>query len=263
MITHKNISIFFVCLLLVLLFLKLYTPISWIWFIVIVLLWLGINAVGSARISSDYHVKAFCNNPLETEKKIALTFDDGPGLYTLEVLALLKKYNAKATFFCIGKNIESHPEIVKQIIEEGHLVGNHSYSHSKFFDFFNAVVITKELQKTDSLLEKFTPGKIKFFRPPYGVTTPSIRRALKITGHQVIGWNIRSLDGGTKDQDLIFNRIIKRISPGGIVLLHDTAAHSVLVLERFLQFLQQNNYKVISTEELLNLKAYESVMNAT
>ncbi|TEB41353.1 polysaccharide deacetylase family protein, partial [Flavobacterium circumlabens] len=149
------------------------------------------------RISSDYHVKAFCSNPSEKEKKIALTFDDGPGPFTVEVLELLKKYNANATFFCIGKNIENHPEIVKQIIEEGHLVGNHSYSHSKFFDFYNAAAITKELQKTDSLLEKFTPGKVKFFRPPYGVTTPSIRRALKITGHQVIGWNIRSLDGGT------------------------------------------------------------------
>ncbi|MEP6929735.1 MAG: polysaccharide deacetylase family protein [Flavobacterium sp.] len=237
---------------------KLYTAISFWWFFVFILIWLGINAFNSARISSDYHVKAFCNNPLETGKKIAITFDDGPGLYTLEVLALLKKYNAKATFFCIGKNIEAHPEILKQVLAEGHLIGNHSYSHSPFFDLYNAKKIAEEIQKTDLLLEKFTSKKINFFRPPYGVTTPSIRRALKITGHTVIGWNIRSLDGGTKDQNLIFNRIIKRISPGGIVLLHDTASHSVLVLEQFLQFLQQNNYTVISTEELLNLKAYEN-----
>jgi peptidoglycan/xylan/chitin deacetylase (PgdA/CDA1 family) len=228
-----------------------------IWcFFAVILIWLGINAFGSARISSNYHVKAFCSNPLETQKKIALTFDDGPTELTLEVLALLKKYNAKATFFCIGKNIEKHPEIIKQIIEEGHLVGNHSYSHSKFFDFYNADKITDELQKTDELLEKFTKKKINFFRPPYGVTTPSIKRALNITGHKTIGWNIRSLDGGTKNQDLIFNRLIKHISPGGIVLLHDTGKHSVLVLEQFLQFLQQNSYEVISIEELLNLKAY-------
>jgi peptidoglycan/xylan/chitin deacetylase (PgdA/CDA1 family) len=228
-----------------------------IWcFFAVILIWLGINAFGSARISSNYHVKAFCNNPSEREKKIALTFDDGPSEFTLEVLALLKKYNAKATFFCIGKNIEKHPEIVKQIIDAGHLLGNHSYSHSKFFDFYNAKQIREEIQKTDALLEKFTSKKINFFRPPYGVTTPSIRRALQRTGHKVIGWNIRSLDGGTKNQELIFNRITKRVSPGGIVLLHDTALHSVLVLEQFLQFLQQNNYEVISIEELLNLKAY-------
>ena len=136
------------------------------------------------------------------------------------------------------------------------MVGNHSYSHSPFFDFYNAKKITGEIQKTDALLEKYTFKKINFFRPPYGVTTPSIRRALEKTNHKVIGWNIRSLDGGTKNQELIFNRIIKRISPGGIVLLHDTGTHSVLVLEQFLQFLQQNNYQVVSIEELLNLNAY-------
>ncbi|WP_343618334.1 polysaccharide deacetylase family protein [Flavobacterium sp.] len=226
------------------------------WFLGIILLWIGINAVGSSLISSNYHVKAYCNNSSETEKKIAITFDDGPSVYTLEVLQLLKKYNAKATFFCIGKNIETHPEILKQIIDDGHLVGNHSYSHSKFFDFYNQDKIRKEIIKTDQLLEQFTRGKINFFRPPYGVTTPSIRRALKVSGHKTIGWNIRSLDGGTKNQELILNRIIKRVSPGGIVLLHDTGAHSVLVLEQFLQFLQQNNYQVVSIEELLNLKAY-------
>ncbi|MEO8255505.1 MAG: polysaccharide deacetylase family protein [Flavobacterium sp.] len=257
MITHRNISLFFIFLLLLLVLLNFYTAINLLWFIAIVLIWLGINAFGSARISSNYHVKSFCNNPLETEKKIAITFDDGPSKFTLEILALLKKYDVKATFFCIGKNIEAHPEILKQIIANGHLVGNHSYNHSPFFDFYNAKKIKTEIQKTDDLLEKFTSKKINFFRPPYGVTTPSIRRALKTTGHKVIGWNIRSLDGGTKNQSLIFNRIIKRVSPGGIVLLHDTASHSVLVLEQFLQFLQQNNYEVISIEELLNLKAYE------
>jgi peptidoglycan/xylan/chitin deacetylase (PgdA/CDA1 family) len=256
MITHKNISLFFIFLLLLLILLNFYIAIDSLWFLGIILIWLATNAIGSSRISSNYHVKAYCHNPLETDKKIALTFDDGPTVFTVEILALLKKYNAKATFFCIGKNIEAHPEIITQLIAEGHLVGNHSYAHSCFFDFYNAKQITEEIQKTDLLLEKFTSKKINFFRPPYGVTTPSIRRALKRTGHKVIGWNIRSLDGGTKNQNLIFNRLIKGLSPGGIVLLHDTGSHSVLVLEQFLQFLQHNNYNVISTEELLNLKAY-------
>ncbi|KRD11307.1 polysaccharide deacetylase [Flavobacterium sp. Root901] len=256
MITHKKVTIFFISLLLFLFLLKADKGINELWFLVVALPFLAITIYGTARISSNYIVKAFCNNPLEKEKKIALTFDDGPSVYTLEVLELLKKYNAKATFFCIGKNIETHPEILQKVIDEGHLVGNHSYSHSKFFDFYTEPTIRKELQKTDKLLEKFTSKKINFFRPPYGVTTPSIGRALKITGHKTIGWNIRSLDGGTTNVELILNRIKKRVSPGGIVLLHDTGSHSVLVLEQFLQFLQQNNYEVISIEELLNLKAY-------
>ena len=130
MITHKNISLFFIILLVLLVVLNLYNPINWLWFPGLILIWLGINAIGSARISSNYHVKAYCSNPSENQKKIALTFDDGPSEFTLEVLNLLKKHNANATFFCIGKNIEAHPEIVKQIIAEGHLVGNHYYSHS-------------------------------------------------------------------------------------------------------------------------------------
>lgn len=257
MITQKKVAIFFISLLLFLFLLKADKGINELWFLIVALPFLVINIYGTARISSNYIVKAYCNNPSERDKKIALTFDDGPSEYTLEVLELLKKYNAKATFFCIGKNIETHPEILQRIIDEGHLVGNHSYSHSKFFDFYNASTIIKELQKTDALLEKFTSKKINFFRPPYGVTTPAIGRALKVTNHKVIGWNIRSLDGGTKNQDFILNRIKKRVSPGGIVLLHDTAPHSVLVLEQFLQFLKHNNYEVISIEELLNLKAYE------
>lgn len=256
MITHRKTTIFFISLLLLLFILKADKGIDELWFLIVPFPFIAISIYGSFRISSNYHVKAFCNNPSETEKKIALTFDDGPSVFTLEVLDLLKKYNAKATFFCIGKNIEAHPEILQRIIEEGHLVGNHSYSHSKFFDFYTYPAIIEELQKTDKLLEKFTSKKINFFRPPYGVTTPSIRRALKFTKHKVIGWNIRSLDGGTKNQELILNRIKKRVSPGGIVLLHDTGSHSVSVLEQFLQFLQQNKYEVISVEELLNLKAY-------
>lgn len=257
MITHKKTTVFFIILLLLLFLTKQYIAIHFLWFLVIGIIWLSIVAINSARINSNFHVRAYCNNPSITEKKIALTFDDGPSKITLEILALLKKYDIKATFFCIGKNIEKHPEIIERILFEGHQVGNHSYSHSHFFDFYNANKILEEIKKTDTLLEKFTSRKIQFFRPPYGVTTPSIRRALQISGHKVIGWNIRSLDGGIKDPKIIYNRIIKRVSPGGIVLLHDTAKHSVLVLEQFLQFLQQNNYNVISVEKLLNLKAYE------
>lgn len=226
------------------------------YFIAVILLWFLIVLWGSFVVSSNYHINALCGNPLEKEKIIALTFDDGPNENTLQVLDLLKKYDAKAAFFCIGKNIEKHPGIVQRTIAEGHTVGNHSYSHSHFFDFFRKKKLIEELEKTDALLEKFTAKKINLFRPPYGVTNPSIRRALEITNHKVIGWNIRSLDGVVKDEKVLYDRIVKRVAPGGIVLLHDTSQHSVNVLEQLLQFLQKNNYTVVSLEQLLNIKAY-------
>lgn len=257
MITHKKVSVFFFTILVLFIFLY-YTHFLPFWTILLFLfVWILVIIVGSFSIQSNYHVAAFCENVAITEKKIALTFDDGPNEFTLEVLELLKKYNVKATFFCIGKNIEKHPEIIKQIINDGHLIGNHSYNHSNFFDFYTTEKIQTEIQKTNTLIFELTGKKMLFFRPPYGVTTPSIAKALKKTKHHVIGWNIRSLDGTLKNENKIYNRIIKRLSPGGIVLLHDTSKHSVRVLEQFLQFLQNNKYTVISTEELLNLKPYE------
>jgi peptidoglycan/xylan/chitin deacetylase (PgdA/CDA1 family) len=220
-------------------------------------LWFLVVLVGSSFISLNYHINAYCNNPLETEKKIAITFDDGPHEMTTLILDILKKYNAKATFFCIGKNIEKHPDILKKIVEEGHLVGNHSYSHSGFFDFYRKKRVIVEIEKTDTLIESVLGTKTTLFRPPYGVTNPSIRRALEVTKHKTIGWNIRSLDGIIKNEKFIINRIIKRIAPGGIVLLHDTSIETVHVLEQILQFLQNNNYTVVSLEQLLKIKGYE------
>ncbi|MGK4568428.1 polysaccharide deacetylase family protein [Flavobacterium sp. 3HN19-14] len=169
----------------------------------------------------------------------------------------MQKYKAKAAFFCIGKNIEKHPEILRRIYAEGHIIGNHSYSHSHFFDFFRKGRVKSELENTDAIIQKIINKKPKFFRPPYGVTNPSISRALKFTKHLVIGWNIRSLDGAVKHENIIFNRIVKRISPGGIVLLHDTTLPTVQVLERLLLLLEEKKYEVVSLEQLLDIKAYE------
>lgn len=231
-------------------------PVKGWWFLIVFGFRFVILIYGSSLISSNFHVKAYCSNPLEDNKIIALTFDDGPNENTLSVLDILKKNNVKATFFCIGKNIDKHPGILKRIIEEGHIVGNHSYSHSDFFDFYRKNRVIEEIRKTDDIIESISGKKVQLFRPPYGVTNPSIRRALEVTKHKVIGWNIRSLDGILKDEKIIFTRIINRIKPGAIVLLHDTS-HTVTILERLMLHLEENKYKVVSIEELLNIKAYE------
>lgn len=203
-------------------------------------------------------MKAYCNNPSETEKKIALTFDDGPTEHTLKILDILKRYDVKATFFCIGKNISENPEILKKIVDDGHTVANHTFSHSPLFDFFRKNHVIEELKATNVLIEKITGKKVQFFRPPYGVTNPSIRRALEMTKHKVIGWNIRSMDGISKNSKAIFNRILKHISPGSIVLLHDTREQTATVLEQLLQTLREKKYEVVSVEQLLDIKAYEN-----
>ncbi|WP_255314655.1 polysaccharide deacetylase family protein [Flavobacterium noncentrifugens] len=230
-----------------------------IWYFAIAgLLWFLVVLTGSSYIGSNYHVKTYCSNPDEKERKIALTFDDGPNENTLEILKVLEKHQVKAAFFCIGKNIAAHPEILKKIVAGGHVVANHSYSHSHFIDFYRKDRMIRELTATDAIIEKLTGKKVQFFRPPYGVTNPSIRRALEITKHKTIGWNIRSLDGIISNKKIILNRIVKRISPGAIVLLHDTKRETVDVLEQLLLIAAKKKYEIVSIEQLLNLNAYEN-----
>ena len=229
----------------------------WI-FVAILFVWLLTNVVGSSFIQLDYHVNAYCSNPSELQKKVALTFDDGPNENTLQILKILKNNNTTAAFFCIGRNIEKHPEILRQIVADGHIVGNHSYSHSHFFDFYRTDRIVQELKETDNLILEITGKRPCFFRPPYGVTNPSIRRALIVTKHLVIGWNIRSMDGVSQNGNAIFNRIVQRLSPGSVVLLHDTRPETARVLEQLLLTVAEKKYEVVSIEQLLDLKAYEN-----
>lgn len=257
MLNYQKTNFFLLAIILVLLAINFFVPVQWWWFLLVFGIRFVILFIGSFFISSNFHIKGYCGNPLENKKIISLTFDDGPNENTLLILDILKKKNVKATFFCIGKNIEKHPEILKRIMEEGHIVGNHSYSHSSFFDFYRKNRVIEEIRKTDALVESISGKKVQLFRPPYGVTNPSIRRALEVTKHKVIGWNIRSLDGILKDEKIIFARIKKRIAPGGIVLLHDTY-HTPSILERLMLYLEENEYKVVSIEALLNIKAYEN-----
>jgi len=258
MLKHRLTALFFLTVIFLLALWGLFAAMSFWYFAIAGLLWFLVVLTGSSYIGSNYHVKTYCSNPDEKEKKIALTFDDGPNENTLEILKVLGKYQAKAAFFCIGKNIEAHPEILKKIVADGHIVANHSYSHSHFIDFYRKDKMVSELEETDAMIEKLTGKKVQFFRPPYGVTNPSIRRALEVTKHKVIGWNIRSLDGIISNKKIILNRIVKRIAPGAIVLLHDTKPETVNVLEQLLVIVAEKKYEIVSIEQLLNLNAYEN-----
>lgn len=257
LITHKvNIALLFTLLALfgALAFLG---HVSWWWLVLPPVLWFIIAAIGSGLIWTGYHVKTLCCHPAEKKKIVAITFDDGPTPHTEKVLELLDKYNAKGTFFCIGRQIEAHPEILKKVLDKGHAVGNHTYSHLPTLGFANRQTWLQELDATNNLIYKHTGLRAKLFRPPYGVTTPNLAGALKATGHDVIGWNVRSLDAVKTDEQEIFNRIKTRLKPGCIILLHDTSQKSVNVLEQLLVLLRKHNYETVTADQLLNIPAYE------
>ena len=171
-------------------------------------------------------------------------------------MEILERYNAKATFFCIGKNIESHPEIFNSILKKGHTVGNHTFSHSNSFGFFKTDKVLSELQKTNTLVKEKTGKDMLLYRPAFGVTNPRIKKAIKRLELQSVGWNIRSLDTTNRNSKTVLNRITKNLKKGDVVLLHDTSSKSVDVLEQLLLFLQQKKIESVTIDSLFKIKPY-------
>lgn len=152
-----------------------------------------------------------------TEKELYLTFDDGPTPeVTSGVLALLAKYNAKATFFCLGKNVEANPTLFNDILYQGHSVGNHTYNHVKGINT-NTNEYMADVAKAAPYI------KSNLFRPPYGQVKRSQVKALTNLGYKVVFWNVLSGDFDPNlNSNKALNQCIKRSKPGSILVFHDS-----------------------------------------
>jgi len=208
---------------------------------------------GSFDIQLGYFVNSFIHKRTKI-KEVALTFDDGPTEFTPKFLDLLKENNVKATFFCIGKQIEKYPEIFQRIISEGHTIGNHTYSHSKNTGFLSTSKMIEEIEKCDEVMLKIGNVKTNLYRPPFGVTNPNIAKAIKKTKKNSIGWNVRSLDTVIIDEKKILRRVTKDLKKGSIVLLHDTSEKTYQVLVELLLFLEREKYSTFTVDSLIKLK---------
>ncbi|HSZ25658.1 MAG TPA: polysaccharide deacetylase family protein [Cytophagaceae bacterium] len=232
-------------------------PFSWLYLLLLPFLYILILSYGSAFIESGFFIKSICR--LDTnEKIIALTFDDGPDpINTPLILDILNKNSLHATFFVIGKKIKENESLLKRIKSEGHIIANHSFSHSYFFDFYPTKKVIADLERSSVLIKNSIGVTPKLFRPPYGVTNPNIARAVSQLHLISIGWNIRSLDTVIKNSDKLYKRIVQRIKPGSIILLHDTGAHTLETLKSVILFAQKNNYKIVRLNEMLSINPYE------
>ncbi|WP_303316734.1 polysaccharide deacetylase family protein [Flavivirga abyssicola] len=254
MINYKSVNIITIIALLVLIF----TGNFFKWYVsILAIVWFLVTVAGSFFIKWNYHLKSLHHNKTIKENKIAITFDDGPHPeFTPKVLELLKKHDAKATFFCIGKHIEAYPNLFREIIKQGHTVGNHTYTHANNFGFFKTKNVIRELQKTNNIVKNIMGFTMQLFRPAFGVTNPRIKRAIKETQLQSIGWNVRSLDTTSRTPERIFKRVTKNLSKGDVILLHDTSLKTITVLEQLLLFLQKQNIESVTIDSLFNIKAY-------
>ncbi len=257
MLTYKNTNRIFIPLLLVFILLRVFYSFSFLWASIIIVLWLFLTAFGSFNIRSNFFLKAKHHNYKVKEAVIALTFDDGPNKkFTPKVLQLLSKYNAKATFFLIGNQVEENSEIIKEIINQGHTIGNHTFVHNSNFGFLKTEEVISDLEKTNSIVENLFQLKLNLFRPAFGVTNPRIAKAVKALNLQTIGWSVRSLDTTKDSEEKVLNRITKNLKSGDVVLLHDTSQKTINVLEQLLLFMDKNKLKSVTVNQLLNVKPY-------
>ena len=159
------------------------------------------------------------------ERKVYLTFDDGPTPDVTEwVLDVLKKENIKATFFCIGKNIETHPGIFQKIINEGHSIGNHTHNHLNGWKTTGKEYMENILQ-CENRIQQFSNGisKTRLFRPPYGKITSTQTSKLRRAGYQIIMWDILSADFDTTvSPEKCLENAIRKAEPGSIIVFHDS-----------------------------------------
>ncbi|MCX8534473.1 polysaccharide deacetylase family protein [Chryseobacterium luquanense] len=222
-----------------------------IWvYVFCIILFSAVVIWGSFDIQLGYFANSFTHKRTKI-KEVALTFDDGPTKFTPKFLDILKENNIKATFFCIGKQIEKYPETFQRITAEGHTVGNHTFSHSNNTGFLSTSKMVEEIEKCDDVMLKIDSFKTNLYRPPFGVTNPNIAKAIKKTQKKSIGWNVRSLDTMIDDEKKIYNRITKNLKKGSIILLHDTSEKTYHVLVELLLFLEREKYSTFTIDSII------------
>lgn len=185
------------------------------------------------------------------DKKISLSFDVAWGSNNIdEILNILDKHNAKATFFLVGSWVDDNEELVKKIHSKGHELGNHSNTHS------NTTVLSdedtlNEIQLTEDKIKKITDEEVTLYRPPFGEVDDKTMEICKSLGYKVVKWDIDSLDWKEIGTQHVIDRVIRNSEPGSIVLFHANVNGINYYLDDILTKLKQDNYDVVSVSELL------------
>ena len=185
------------------------------------------------------------------ENSVYLTFDDGPTPeITQWTLLQLKKYNAKATFFCIGNNVEKYPEIFNSVIQQGHAIGNHTFNHLNGWKTETETYIKNAKQceiRISNQQSEINNRKSKLFRPPYGKIKSKQAKKLMELGYKIIMWDVLSADFDSSiTRKKCLNNVISNVQSGSIIVFHDSVKgfkNLEYVLPKTLEFLKQNGYK--------------------
>jgi peptidoglycan-N-acetylglucosamine deacetylase len=195
-------------------------------------------------------------------KRIALTFDDGPDtMYTPRVLDVLKEHDVPATFFLIGWRSQAHPDVVKRIMAEGHVVGNHSWSHPRLTEVLPQQ-LRNEITGTEDILAEITGRRTALMRPPYGAVSKEVLTEMRLLDYKVINWSVDSVDWRDRTVGQILANTFPDVQEEAIVLFHSAGgagqsmAATVEALPYLIEMLREQGYTFVTVDELLGISAY-------
>lgn len=212
----------------------------------------SVQTMENTGMGQSAAVQASENSSIRAEKtitaKVALTFDDGPHpVYTPQLLDGLKECGVHATFFVVGKNILGNEALLKRMETEGHLIGNHTYSHVKLSELDIARACA-EVEKTNALICEVTGKEPEFIRPPFG----EWKKAMECSFEMIpVLWDVDPLDWTTKNTALVVERVLKDTKSGDIILLHDYYQSSVDAALEIVDALTERGYKFVTVDELI------------
>ena len=197
---------------------------------------------------AGYKARAAAANGMVDSKKIAITFDDGPHpYYTEQLLDGLKEREVKATFFVTGKHVEQYPELIERMYEEGHLIGNHTYSHLQL-NRNNGETFKEELIRTNELIEEVTGQEVQYVRPPYGSWDKKFEKELNMFP---VLWNIDPLDWCSDNVACIVQKVTSKAKENSIILMHDEYKSTVTAALQIIDALQKEGYEFVTVDEIL------------
>ncbi|TDF99866.1 polysaccharide deacetylase family protein [Paenibacillus piri] len=211
---------------------------------------------------ADLHHKyesTFLFNGPSGQRKAALTFDDVPDTeYTPQLLDILKQYGVRATFFTIGNRAEAHPDIVKRMVDEGHAIGSHSYSHPNLPRVSDAV-FQNEILRTEQALAPLIGYKPRLFRPPYGNISEDQIQWMASLNYHIINWNVDSLDWKGLTADQVSANVLGHVKPGAVILQHGAGGEgedligTVQALPKIIESLTHSGIQLVTVPELFNI----------
>ena len=254
---NRSFNIFFIVLILGWIWADRYLKIGTVGYSLLLLVYVVVIFCGSYFIQWGFFLKSVCTVKTK-ENLIALSFDDGPDpIKTQSILDILKANQTEAAFFCIGKKIIGNEELLDRMVHEGHIIRNNSFSHHPLFDLFSARKMLVEIKAMSQSVKNVTGFSPRFFRPPYGVTNPNLKKAVAQSGFTSVGWSLRSYDTVIRNEDRLLSKILDSLKPGAILLLHDTSDTMLAILPRLLARIQKAGFKTVRLDKMIKLNPYD------